>query len=291
MAPVTAPGVLVLAATPLGNPGDASPRLVEALLTCDVIAAEDTRRLHRLARDLGVTLRAEVVSVHDSVEGDRVPRLLEALDRGARVLLVSDAGMPLVSDPGYRVVRACVDEGIEVTVLPGPSAVLAALAVSGLPVDRFCFEGFLPRRAGERQRRIAEMAEERRTLVIFEAPHRVAATLADLADGLGADRQAALCREMTKTYEEVRRGTLADLLAGLGEPRGEITLVVAGAPAMERRGTPGAWAAEVADHVDAGGDRREAISAVAARYGVPRREVYDAVVAAKRADGATLEGK
>lgn len=277
-------GELVLAGTPLGNPGDASARLIEALETCDIVAAEDTRRLRRLARDLSATLRGEVLSLHDTVEESRVARLLDQLHRGATVLVVSDAGMPLVSDPGYRIVRACIDEQIPVTVLPGPSAVLAALVVSGLPVDRFCFEGFLPRRGGERRRRIADLAAERRTMVFFEAPHRIGDTLTDLVEFLGAERPAALCRELTKTYEEVRRGTLSQLLADLGDPRGEITLVVSGCADRARAGQPEDWAEAVAALVEAGGNRRDAIAHVAASHGVHRREVYDAVVRNKNAD-------
>jgi len=278
---VTEPAILMIAATPLGNVGDASARLVHALATAQVIAAEDTRRLHRLARDLEVTIAGEVVSLHDSVEEGRAKKLVERLQRGESVLVVSDAGMPLVSDPGYRLVRACLDADIEVTVLPGPSAVLAALAVSGLPVDRFCFEGFLPRRAGERRRRIEELADERRTMIFFEAPHRLADALEALVEGLGEDRPAAICRELTKTYEEVRRGTLRELLEALGEVRGEITLVVGGASTPAPSGDPLTWAAEVAEEVAAGVDRRTAIASVARRRGVARRDVYDAVVRAK----------
>ena len=278
---MTVPAVLMIAATPLGNVGDASARLVGALASSDVIAAEDTRRLHRLARDLGVTLTAEVVSLHDAVEGGRAKKLVERLQRGESVVVVSDAGMPLVSDPGYRLVRACLDAGIEVSVLPGPSAVLAALAVSGLPVDRFCFEGFLPRKSGERRRRIDELAGERRTMIFFEAPHRLAEAMGALVDGLGGDRPAAICRELTKTYEEVRRGTLAELRDGLGEVRGEITLVVAGAAAASRSGDPQSWAADVADLESEGMERRTAIATVARDSGVSRRDVYDAVVRAK----------
>lgn len=278
---MTGPAVLLIAATPLGNPGDASARLVDALGRVEVIAAEDTRRLRRLARELDVAITADVVSLHDAVEDSRAKKLVDRLLRGDRVLVVSDAGMPLVSDPGYRLVRACLDAGIEVTVLPGPSAVLAALAVSGLPVDRFCFEGFLPRKPGERRRRIEELAGERRTMVFFEAPHRLADTMAALVDGLGAGRPAAICRELTKTYEEVRRGTLADLLDGLGEVRGEVTLVVGGATGASPSGDPQSWAAEVAAMEASGTERRTAIMSVAQHRGVSRREVYDAVVSAK----------
>jgi 16S rRNA (cytidine1402-2'-O)-methyltransferase len=282
MVRVSGQGVLVLAATPLGNPGDASARLAEALAQSDVIAAEDTRRVRRLARDLSVSMHGEIISLHDSVEESRIARLMEALHRGARVLVVSDAGMPLVSDPGYRLVRACISDDITVTVLPGPSAVLAALVVSGLPADRFCFEGFLPRRSGERRRRLAELAAEPRTMLFFEAPHRIAATLEDMAAHFGPDRPAALCRELTKTYEEIRRGTVAELSAGIGEPRGEITLVIGGAPERQRTGDESDWAKDVEGLVATGTPPREAISAVADRYGAPRREVYDAVVRAKR---------
>jgi 16S rRNA (cytidine1402-2'-O)-methyltransferase len=280
---VIAPGVLTIAATPLGNPGDATVRLVDALTVADVIAAEDTRRLHRLARDLGVPVSAEVIALHDAAEAGRSRRVLDRLHRGERVLLVSDAGMPLVSDPGYRLVRACIDEGIAITVLPGPSAVLAALAVSGLPVDRFCFEGFLPRKSGERRRRIDDLADERRTMIFFEAPHRLAEALIALSEGFGPDRPAAICRELTKTYEEVRRGTLGELIAELGEPRGEITLVVGGATAPRASGDPEVWAEDVARIESEGTERRVAITSVARRHGVARRDVYDAVVRAKAA--------
>ena len=274
-------GRLVLAATPLGNPQDASVRLIEAMSHADVIAAEDTRRFHRLARDLGVNPRGRIISLHDSVEASRAESLVAAVRGGDTVLVVSDAGMPAISDPGYRLVRACLDEGLEVGVLPGPSAVLAALVVSGLPVDRFCFEGFLPRRSGERRRRIAALADEPRTMVFFEAPHRIGDALADLVEAFGSDRPAALCRELTKTYEEVRRGSLSELVDGLGEPRGEITLVVAGATAVGPRGDAGVWGTAVAARVEQGSDAKSAIAAVATEYAAPRREVYDAYVAVK----------
>src|SRR6266536_2544023 len=203
------PGRVVLAATPLGDARDASARLASALAATPVIAAEDTRRVRRLCADLGVTPSGRIMSFFDANETARVPSLLDALRAGQDVLVVTDAGMPSVSDPGYRLVTAAIAAGAEITVLPGPSAVTAALAVSGLPVDRFCFEGFLPRRPGERCRRLAELAGEPRTLVFFEAPHRLAATLDDLAAAFAADRPAAVCRELTKTYEQVRRGTLA----------------------------------------------------------------------------------
>ena len=284
-------GRLVLAATPLGNPRDASPRLAQAIADASTIAAEDTRRLRRLAADLGVAIKARTMSLHDSVEGDRARRIADILRGGGDVLVVTDAGMPGVSDPGYRVVRAAIEAGAQVSVLPGPSAALAALVVSGLPVDRFCFEGFLPRRAGERRRRLAELATDPRTLVIFEAPHRVPACLAALVEAFGADRPAALVRELTKPHEEVRRATLGALVESIGEGvRGEVTLVVGGAPAGAMSGDPDTWAREVAERVGAGADRRSAIGAVALAHGVARREVYDAVVRAKHAADRPGEG-
>jgi 16S rRNA (cytidine1402-2'-O)-methyltransferase len=272
-------GVLVLAATPIGQAADAPPRLAAELAGADVIAAEDTRRLSRLATELGVDVKGRVTSYFDGNEAARTPGLVERLVAGDRVVLVTDAGMPSVSDPGYRLVVAAVDAGIVVTAVPGPSAVLTALAVSGLPVDRFCFEGFLPRKSGERARRLAGLAGEERTLVFFEAPHRTAAALAALAEAFGADRPAAVCRELTKTHEEVRRGPLGDLVGWAEDGvRGEVTIVVSGATA----GSGVAQDAEslrdaVAALEDAGEPRKEAIRAVAARAGVPKRRVYDAV--------------
>lgn len=270
-------GLLVLAATPIGHTGDAPPRLAAELAGADVVAAEDTRRLRRLAADLGVELGGRVVSYFEGNERQRTPELLDGLLAGQRVVLVTDAGMPSVSDPGYRLVTAAVAAGVRVTAVPGASAVLTALAVSGLPVDRFCFEGFLPRKAGERVRRLTELAAERRTLVLFEAPHRTAATLAAMADAFGADRPAAVCRELTKTHEEVRRGPLAELAgwAGAGV-RGEVTVVVAGASAAPAPGEADLVAA-VAALEAAGSSRRDAIAEVARSTGVRRNDVYAAV--------------
>ncbi|MBY8876812.1 16S rRNA (cytidine(1402)-2'-O)-methyltransferase [Actinacidiphila acidipaludis] len=278
-----AEGVLVLAGTPIGDPADAPPRLVTELAGADVVAAEDTRRLRRLAQALQVEIGGRVVSYFEGNEAGRTPELVEALLGGARVVLVTDAGMPSVSDPGYRLVAAAVEHGIRVTAVPGPSAVLTALALSGLPVDRFCFEGFLPRKAGERAARLREVAADRRTLVYFEAPHRIADALAAMAEVFGSERRAAVCRELTKTYEEVRRGPLGELAQWAADGvRGEITVVVEGAP------EPGPGDLEPAELVrrvaarEAAGERRkEAIAAVAAEAGVPKREVFDAVVAAK----------
>jgi 16S rRNA (cytidine1402-2'-O)-methyltransferase len=276
---MTATGVLVLAATPIGQYGDAPPRLAAELTGADVVAAEDTRRLKRLTSDLGITVGGRIVSYFEGNESARTPLLLEALLAGERVVLVTDAGMPSVSDPGYRLVAAAVEHDVRVTAVPGPSAVLTALAVSGLPVDRFCFEGFLPRKAGERARRLADLAREERTMVFFEAPHRTEATLAAMAEALGGDRPAAVCRELTKTHEEVRRGPLVDLVSWAAEGvRGEVTLVVEGAaPAAEVGSDPDALRAAVADEEAAGATRKEAIADVARRAGLPKREVYAAV--------------
>lgn len=275
----------MLAGTPIGDVSDAPPRLSKELAAADVIAAEDTRRLRRLTQALGVTPGGRVVSYFEGNESARTPELVEALAGGARVLLVTDAGMPSVSDPGYRLVAAAVERDIKVTAVPGPSAVLTALALSGLPVDRFCFEGFLPRKAGERMGRLREVAEERRTLVYFEAPHRLDDTLAAMAEAFGADRRAAVCRELTKTYEEVKRGPLGELAKWAAEGvRGEITVVVEGAP---EKGAESLDASELVRRVqvreEAGERRKEAIAAVAAEAGLPKREVFDAVVAAKNA--------
>ena len=277
-------GTVLLAGTPLGRPDDASARLREALATAPVIAAEDTRRLRRLCADLDVTPTGRVVSFFDANESSRVPQLLDALRDGQDVLVVTDAGMPSVSDPGYRLVAAAVAEGLPVTSLPGPSAVTTALAVSGLPVDRFCFEGFLPRKGGERRRAVDALATEPRTLVFFEAPHRLAAALGDLAAAFGNERSAAVCRELTKTHEQVLRGTLGELAEwATGEVRGEITLVVAGASADAQPVTAEELAAEVTAREAAGQSRKEAITEVAAGRRVPKRTVFDAVVAAKTA--------
>ena len=279
----------MLAATPLGNIGDASPRLIELLASADVIAAEDTRRLHRLMSDLGVTPTGRIVSYFEGNEIARTDSLVQAAIEGSVIAVVTDAGMPSVSDPGYRLVADAVAAGVSVTIVPGPSAVLAALAVSGLPVDRFCFEGFLPRKGGERSTRLAQLAAEPRTMVFFEAPHRIEATLRAMAESFGADRAAAVCRELTKTYEEVKRGGLGELADWAAEGvRGEITVVVSGASESEQREASGLvtaedWVAAVTSREADGEDRKVAIGAVAKEAGVPRREVYAAVVAAKGA--------
>jgi 16S rRNA (cytidine1402-2'-O)-methyltransferase len=279
MTTVSMLGTLVLAATPIGRAEDASPRLADELRSADLIAAEDTRRLRRLLRDLDVETDAQVVSYYDGNERRRVPLLLEALRDGKRVVVVTDAGMPSVSDPGFRLVTAAADAGIRVTAVPGPSAAVTALAVSGLPTDRFSFEGFLPRKTGERTRRLSDLADERRTMVFFEAPRRTQATLVAMGEAFGSDRPAAVCRELTKTHEEVRRGSFSELVewadAGV---RGEVTIVVAGAPAEPAAGTePTALVAAVAEREAAGQLRKEAIAEVARAAGVPRREVYNLV--------------
>jgi 16S rRNA (cytidine1402-2'-O)-methyltransferase len=272
------PGVLVLAGTPIGRVDDAPPRLARELAQADVVAAEDTRRLKRLTSDLGIEVTGRVVSYFEGNEQARTPQLLEALESGQRVVLVTDAGMPSVSDPGYRLVVAAVEAGIEVTSVPGPSAVLTALAVSGLPVDRFCFEGFLPRKAGERARRLEALADEDRTMVFFEAPHRTQVALAAMAEAFGSDRRAAVCRELTKTHEEVRRAGLGNLAAWAAEGvRGEVTIVVAGADADDATTDPETLRALVASEEAAGVPRKQAIADVARRSGVPKRVVYDLV--------------
>ncbi|NYE45517.1 16S rRNA (cytidine1402-2'-O)-methyltransferase [Spinactinospora alkalitolerans] len=271
---------MILAGLPIGHRDDTPPRLRAALEESGIIAAEDTRRLRQFAARLGVRLGGEqgarIVSYYDANERRRAEELLTDLRAGRDVLVVTDAGMPGVSDPGYRLVSACVEAGVPITAIPGPSAVTTALVLSGLPTDRFCFEGFPPRKG--LSTRLAELADERRTMVFFEAPHRLAATLAAMAEAFGADRRGAACRELTKTYEEVRRAPLGELAQWAAEGvRGEITLVVAGASRTGASRDPGDLAAAVADREAAGVARKQAIQEVAKRLGVPKREVYDAV--------------
>ncbi|MFI7704569.1 16S rRNA (cytidine(1402)-2'-O)-methyltransferase [Nonomuraea sp. NPDC049480] len=275
---VTEDGRLVLAGAPIGQAGDVSPRLREVLGSADVVAAEDTRRLRRLASDLGVEIAGRVVSYYDQNEAARAQELLETLKEGRTVVVITDAGMPGVSDPGYRLTRLAVDAGITVTALPGPSAVTTALAVSGLASDRFCFEGFPPRKPGERARRLTALAREERTMVFFESPHRLASSLEAMAAAFGADRPAAVCRELTKTYEEVRRGGLGELAAWAAPGvKGEITVVVAGhAPGAGEPDLDG-LVAEVDRRVAEGAQRKLAIADVAKEAGVPKRELYELV--------------
>ncbi|MDQ1293812.1 MAG: rRNA (cytidine1402-2-O)-methyltransferase [Actinomycetota bacterium] len=282
------PGALVLAATPIGDASDAPARLTELIATADVIAAEDTRRLRRLACALGVTPTGKIISYHEHNETVRSTELVQAALDGATVLVVTDAGMPVVSDPGLRAVRAAVDAGVRVRVVPGPSAVLTALALSGLATDRFCFEGFLPRRPGERRRALQALSDESRTMVLFEAPHRLAAALTDMAKVFGPDRPAALCREMTKTYEEVVReplGTLAERVSD-GGVRGEVTLVVAGRPADGPLSPEaiGDLVPQVLSRVEDGERLKDAVAAVAVPSRVPKRALYEAVTRARSAE-------
>jgi 16S rRNA (cytidine1402-2'-O)-methyltransferase len=276
-------GRLLIAGTPIGNPGDATTRLREALETTPVIAAEDTRRLQRLTASLGIRYSGSVLSFFEGNEQQRTPELIEILVSGRDVLLVTDAGMPSVSDPGFRLVRAALDRGVPITVLPGPSAVLAALVLSGLPVDRFAFDGFAPRTKGARQTWARSLAGETRTVVFFESPHRLGACLADLAAALGEERPAAVCRELTKTYEEVIRGSLPFLSqwAVENEVLGEITVVIAGKLSEELISDPSLLARAVIQREAAGVSRKEAIAEIAAENGIAKRLVYDAVVAGK----------
>jgi len=264
----------VLAATPIGDVADASPRLVAELTNADVIAAEDTRRLRRLLERLGAQTSARIVSYFDGNESKRTDDLISLLEHGARVVVVSDAGMPTVSDPGYRLVTAAIARGFRVTAVPGPSAVLTALAVSGLPVDRFCFEGFLPRKASERQRRLRGLATEPRTMVFFEAPHRMSATLSAMAEAFGVERPGAVCRELTKTYEEIRRGSLQELADwAKSEVRGEVTLVIGGA---SKALADLELAAQEAGELAAGGMKlKAAVAQVAGQHGLPKNALYD----------------
>ena len=280
-------GKLVLCGTPIGNLEDIGRRALRLIGGAEVLACEDTRRTRKLLAHFGLEPR-ELVVLNDANERRRSPELLERILAGTTVVLVSDAGMPGLSDPGYRLVRACADAGVPVEVVPGPSAVISALAVSGLPPGRFAFEGFMPRKAGDRRRRIGELATERRTIVFFVPPHRIEASLGDLVELLG-DRPAVLARELTKLHEEVRRGTLSELLAGARNdpPRGEIVLVVGGAVQAHR---PEVAVAELArdalELMEEGVDRRDAISRVARSAGVPKRRVFDALLEERTDRGA-----
>lgn len=277
-------GCLILAATPIGNVGDASPRLVEVLTTADLIAAEDTRRLGTLCKALDVKPNGRVLSYYEHNEEARSAVLVNEMLEGRTVLLVTDAGMPSISDPGYRLVRACVEAGVRVTAVPGPSAVLTAVALSGLSSERFSFEGFPPRKAGERLRFIDELSLERRTMVFFESPHRTAATLAAMSAGFGESRPAAVCRELTKTFEEVVRGPLSELAtwAAQQQVRGEICIVVEGAPEL----TPTArqvddLVGEAVRRTAAGEHLREVVAELAAPGAIGKRQLYEAVIAAR----------
>jgi 16S rRNA (cytidine1402-2'-O)-methyltransferase len=272
----------VLVATPIGNLGDLSPRAVEALRTADLLCCEDTRRTGRLLQHAGIE-RPPLIVVNDHTEARAIGRVLTVLDRGQRVAVVSDAGMPGVSDPGERLVRAAVEAGHVVEVVPGPSAALSALVASGLPSGRFVFEGFLPRKGSTRSERLSSLAGEPRTIVVYEAPHRVARTLTDMAAAWGPDRRVAVARELTKLHEEVWRGTLAEAAAWATErePPGEIVLVVDGAPPAPPAGDDDLVAA-LRERIAAGSSPRDAASAVAGRFGVPKRRAYDLAVTVGR---------
>ena len=277
--------MLILAAIPLGNPGDASTRLKEAIIAADFIAAEDSRRFGRLCAELGITYDAKIYSFFEGNENERLEPLLAILKDGKDLLVVSDAGMPGISDPGYRLTREAIAAGIPIRVLPGPSAVTTALLFSGLPTDRFCFEGFLPRTSGARITALEKLASEERTMIFFEAPHRLLESLQDCVTVLGAERLAAICREMTKTYEETIRGTLAELTTWAQEHEvlGEITLVIAGFDASARTFTPADLIEMVLARESQGESRKEAIAEVAKATGLAKREVFDVMVAHKSA--------
>ena len=275
---------LILAANPLGNPGDASPRLKSAIENASIIAAEDSRRFHRLCADIQVTFTARVLSFFEGNEEDRTRELIVELKSGATVLVVSDAGMPTISDPGFRLMRDAIAEGIEVSVIPGPSAVTMSVALSGLPTDRFSFEGFPPRTAGARLATFEKLRFEERTMVFFEAPHRLTESLVDAVNVFGTERLGAICREMTKRYEETIRGNLGELSAWAtaNEVLGEITLVIAGAVTDSASLTAADMVGRVREFEAAGMDRKSAIATVADEFGIAKRLVYAAVVDANK---------
>ena len=276
--------MLILAATPIGNLADASPRLVEAMVQSKFIAAEDTRSLLKLANSLGVKLNARLFSLHEHNEGDRLKQILE-IAQDETVLVVSDAGMPTVSDPGFLLVRAAVEAKIEVTVIPGPSAVLSALAVSGLPTDRFTFEGFLPRKQGDRRKMFASLAREPRTMVFFESPHRILESLEDAVLELGADRAATVSRELTKKFEHTERGTLAELVEwAKAEPKGEMVLVIAGAQFAEVQ--PEDLVEQVLALLDDGAKLKEAVAEIASAAGASKSDLYQMVLDRRKADNS-----
>jgi 16S rRNA (cytidine1402-2'-O)-methyltransferase len=281
--------MLILAAIPLGNPADASMNLREALVNAKFIAAEDSRKFSRLCSDLGITYSAKIISFFEGNEIERLDELVKILESGSDLLVVTDAGMPGISDPGYRLARAAVEKNIKIKVLPGPSAVTTALLLSGLPSDRFCFEGFAPRTGGARKSWFENLANETRTIIMFEAPHRLLESLADAVAVFGPNRQGAICREMTKTYEEVIRGDLETLhnWAASTEILGEITLVLAGFDPDSRQFTAADLIAEVLKQEAAGITRKDAIAEVARITGSAKREVFDAMVTHKSQDRVT----
>ena len=280
---------LTLAATPLGNPGDASARLIEAIETAGVIAAEDSRKFHRLCADLSITFRGRVISFFEGNEQERSAEILAMLQVGTSVLVVSDAGMPTISDPGFRLMRDAIAAGIAVSVIPGPSAVTTAIALAGLPTDRFVFEGFSPRTSGAREKFFETLRNEERTIVWFEAPHRLPDALEDAVGVFGPDRRGAICREMTKRYEETIRASLGELLtwARTHEVLGEITMVLEGASINSAAITSEALVLRVKEYEAAGMDRKSAIATVAEEFSVAKRVVFAAMVEAKSASKIT----
>ena len=289
-------GTVVLAATPIGNTGDASARLIALMEGADIVAAEDTRRLYALANRLGIRVPGRVVAYHDHNERDKADGLLDQVEQGATVLVVSDAGMPTINDPGLAIVRRAIERGLPVTCAPGPSAVLDALCLSGLPTDRFCYEGFLPRKHSERVQHLRALKSERRTIVFYETLHRIDESMADLLDVLGPNRKMALCRELTKDYEQIRRGTIADIRRSVVDdpPRGEMVLVIAGASEEEADAAAPATLS-IEDLAVLSVDRaqednlriKDAISQVVAEHPLSdgslanRKQVYNAVLAMK----------
>jgi 16S rRNA (cytidine1402-2'-O)-methyltransferase len=274
---------LLIAATPLGNPADASARLIAAIASAQIIAAEDSRRFHRLASDLDVKFSATIISFFEGNEEERTSEVLSLLKEGKEVLLISDAGMPTISDPGFKLIRAAIGEGIALTVLPGPSAVTTAIALSGFPTDRFAFEGFAPRTSGAREKFYETLRFESRTTVFFEAPHRLVDSLATAEKVLGSDREICICRELTKQYEEIVRMSLGDAVkwSQSKEILGEITIVLAGVAEIAQAKSEAEIVARVKSLESVGMERKAAISAVADELGIPKRLIFDAMVAAK----------
>ena len=278
--------MLILACAPLGNPGDATTRLREVITSAKFIAAEDSRKLTRLAHDLGIVYTGKVISYFEGNESERLDQLTEILESGEDLLVITDAGAPGVSDPGYRLIRAAIEKNIEIKVLPGPSAPVTALLLSGAPTDRFCFEGFTPRTSGTRKAWFEDLAEEERTIIFFEAPHRLKESLVDACEVFGVDRLGAICREMTKTYEETIRGTLGELLAWSTDREilGEITIVLHGFDASSKSYSGDELVNLVLERESAGMSRKDAIGIVAKQLDLPKRQVFDALVAHKSAD-------
>ena len=271
-------GQLILAATPLGNILDASPRLKETLEQADLIAAEDTRRAKRLFADLNLEIKAPVISLFEENEIEKIPDIIEKLKSGLKVVVISDAGTPAISDPGYRLVTKAIEENISITVIPGPSAVLSALVLSGLPTDRFSFEGFIARKGKERIEILNNLNTQSRTMVIFESPRRTLQTLQDIQEIVGDDRKAAVVREISKTYEEVIRGSLKELVtwANSKEVLGEITLVIAGVENTGKKEVDDQAIAEVKQLIAAGSSFKDAVQEVSTQRGLSRRELYEA---------------